>query len=45
MINWSVVKRSVLIGTLSSPYFALQTAKMDSTQTDFKDLKVFWKGI
>ena len=32
---WSTVKRSILIGSLSSPYFAIQTAKLGHSQTDF----------
>ena len=31
MANWSTMKRSILIGSLSSPNFAIRTAKMDSS--------------
>ena len=33
-----MVERSILIGSLSGPYFATQTAKMNHSQTDFTDL-------
>ena len=37
-LKWSMVKRSILIGSLSGPYFPLWIAKMDCSQTDFTDL-------
>ena len=39
-LNWSSVKRSILINTglLSGPNFAIQTAKMDRSQSDFTHL-------
>ena len=43
-LNWSLVKTSILIGSLSCPNFALQTAKMDCSRTDFTDL-CSWNGI
>ena len=33
-----MVKRSILIGSLSGPYFAIRTTKMDRSRTDFIDL-------
>ena len=39
-----MVKRSILIGSLSGPYFAMLTAEMDRLRTDFNDLW-FWKVI
>ena len=39
-----MVKRSILIGSLSGPNFATRTAKMDRSRTDFTDL-CFWKDI
>ena len=38
-LNWSKVKRSILIGSLSGPNFAIRTAKMDRLQTEFTDLR------
>ena len=32
-LNWSMVKRSILIGSLSGPNFAIGTAKMDRLRT------------
>ena len=37
-LNWSRVKRSILIGSLSGPNFAIRTAKMDRSRSDFTDL-------
>ena len=37
-LNWSKVKRSILIGSLSGPNFAIRTAKMDRSRTEFTDL-------
>ena len=37
-LNWSMMNRSILIGSLSGPYFAIRTAKMDHSRTDFTDL-------
>lgn len=37
-LNWSMKKRQVLIGSLSSPNFAIWTATMDSSQTGFRGL-------
>ena len=39
-----LVKRSIPIGSLSGPNFAIQTAKMDCLQTDFTD-SCFQKDI
>ena len=39
-----MVKRRILIGSLSDPYFAILTTKMDRSQTDFTDLHS-WKNI
>ena len=38
-LNWSKVKRSILIGSLSGPNFVIRTAKMDSSRTEFTDLR------
>ena len=38
-----MVKRSNLTGSLSSAYFALQTAKLDRSLTDFQSTFVFEK--
>ena len=35
MANWSMMKRSILIGSLSGPNFALPTAKMDRSRINF----------
>ena len=35
MSNWSMMKRSVLIGSLSGPNFPIWTTKMDHSQTNF----------
>ena len=35
--NWSMMKRSILIGSLSGPNFVLQTAKMDRSQINFAE--------
>ena len=43
-LNWSTVKRSILIGSLSDINFAIRTAQMDCSRTDFVDL-CFWKDI
>ena len=32
-----MVKRSILIGSLSGPYFAIRTAKMDRSRSDLTD--------
>ena len=37
-LNWSMVKRSILIGSLSGPNLAIRTAKMDRSRTEFADL-------
>ena len=37
-LKWYVVKRSILIDSLSSSYFAIRTAKMDCSRNDFIDL-------
>ena len=39
-----MVKRSILIGSLSGPYFATRTVKMDRSRTDFTGL-CSWKDI
>ena len=39
-----MMKRSILIGSLSGLNFAVQTTKMDCSQTDFTDLWS-WKDI
>ena len=39
-----MVKRSILIGSLSSPNFAIRPAKMDRSRTEFTDL-CSWKDI
>ena len=39
-LNWSKVKRSILIG----PKFAIRTANMDRLRTEFTDL-CSWKEI
>ena len=36
-LNLSRVKRSILIGCLSGPNFAIRTPKMDRSRTDFTD--------
>ena len=36
-LNWSRVKRSILIGFLSGRNFAIQTAKMDHSRSDFNE--------
>ena len=41
---WSMVKMSILIGSLSGPYFALRTAKMDRTRTDWRLRSRFMKS-
>ena len=46
-----MVKRSTLIGSMSSPNFAIRITKMDRSQTDFIDLcfrkdilkETFWR--
>ena len=35
MANWSTMKRSILIGSLSGPNFEIRTAKMDRSRTHF----------
>ena len=42
-MNWSIVKRSILIGSLRGLYFAIRNAKMDCSQTDFNELCSFQK--
>ena len=37
-LNRSMLKRNILIGSLSGPNFAIRTAKIDRSQTDFDDL-------
>ena len=37
MANWSTMKRSILIGSLSGPNFAIRTAKMDCSRTHFAE--------
>ena len=37
-LNWSTVKRRILIGSLSGPNFAVRRSKMDRSRTDFTDL-------
>ena len=39
-----MLRRSVLIGSLNGPCFAIRTAKMDLSWTDFTDLR-FLKDI
>ena len=39
-----MVKRSILIGCLSGPNFAIRTAKMDRSRSEFTDL-CSWKEI
>ena len=34
-VNWSMVKRNILFGSLSGPCFALRAAKMDDSRSDF----------
>ena len=36
--KWSMVKRSILIGSLSGPHFAIRTAKINHSLTDDIDL-------
>ena len=41
-----MVKINILIGSLSGPNFAIWTAKMDRSQTDFIYMYLcFWKDI
>ena len=50
-LNWSTVKMSILIGSLSGPNFAIRTTKMELSRTDFvafcfrKDIckEPFWR--
>ena len=35
MANWSMMKRSILIGSLSGPNFVKWTAKMDHSRINF----------
>ena len=37
-LNWSRVKTNILTGSLSGPKFAIRTAKMDRSRSDFTDL-------
>lgn len=34
-LNWSVIKRTILIGSLSGWNFVIQTAKVDRSQSNF----------
>jgi len=37
-LNWSAMKRRILIGSLSGPNFAMGTAKMDRSRNNFGEL-------
>ena len=37
-LYWSRMKRGILIGSLNGPNFAIGTAKMDHSRSDFTDL-------
>ena len=37
MANWSMLKMTILIGSLSSPNFAIRTTKMDRSRIHFAE--------
>jgi len=43
-LNWSTLKRSILIDSLSIPNFAIQIAKVDSPWINFSELLLQFIG-